>query len=175
VGAATFIRHRRGYSRAQYLALVEDLRRRAPDLALGGDIIVGFPGETEADFQASLELIEAAGYDFLFSFKYSDRPFTKARDLPGKIAEAEKSRRLARLQERQRAISLALHRAQVGKLEEVLVEGPAKRGAGLLTGRTRANRAVNFPGPPELAGRLVMVRVEQGLVNSLRGKLVEPA
>ncbi|MCA1906205.1 MAG: tRNA (N6-isopentenyl adenosine(37)-C2)-methylthiotransferase MiaB [Desulfarculus sp.] len=166
---------RRGYSRQQYLALVEDLRQRVPDLALGGDIIVGFPGETEADFQASLELIEAAGYDFLFSFKYSDRPFTKARDLPGKITEAEKSRRLARLQERQRAISLALHRAQVGKLEEVLVEGPAKRGAGLLTGRTRANRAVNFPGPPELAGRLVMVRVEQGLVNSLRGKLVEPA
>ncbi len=166
---------RRGYTRARYLALVEDLRRRAPDLALGGDIIVGFPGETEADFQASLELIEAAGYDFLFSFKYSDRPFTKAIDLPGKIAEAEKSRRLARLQERQREISLALHRAQVGKLEEVLVEGPAKRGTGLMTGRTRANRAVNFPGPPELAGRLVMVRVEQGLVNSLRGKLVDPA
>ena len=166
---------RRGYTRARYLALVKDLRRRAPDLALGGDIIVGFPGETEADFQASLELIEAAGYDFLFSFKYSDRPFTKAIDLPGKIAEAEKSRRLARLQERQREISLALHRAQVGKLEEVLVEGPAKRGTGLMTGRTRANRAVNFPVPPELAGRLVMVRVEQGLVNSLRGKLVEPA
>lgn len=166
---------RRGYTRAQYLALVEDLRRRAPDLALGGDIIVGFPGETEADFQASLELIEAAGYDFLFSFKYSDRPFTKARDLPGKIAEAEKSRRLARLQERQHAISLALHQAQVGRREEVLVEGPAKRGAGLLTGRTRANRAVNFPGPPELAGRLAWVRVEQGLVNSLRGKLVDPA
>ncbi|MCA1990200.1 MAG: tRNA (N6-isopentenyl adenosine(37)-C2)-methylthiotransferase MiaB [Desulfarculus sp.] len=166
---------RRGYTRARYLALVKDLRRRAPDLALGGDIIVGFPGETEADFQASLELIEAAGYDFLFSFKYSDRPFTKAIDLPGKIAEAEKSRRLARLQDRQREISLALHRAQVGKLEEVLVEGPAKRGTGLMTGRTRANRAVNFPGPPELAGRLVMVRVEQGLVNSLRGKLVDPA
>lgn len=166
---------RRGYTRAKYLALVEDLRRQAPDLALGSDIIVGFPGETEADFQASLELIDAAGFDFLFSFKYSDRPFTKARDLPGKIAEAEKSRRLARLQDRQREISLALHRAQAGKLEEVLVEGPAKRGAGLMTGRTRANRAVNFPGSPDLAGRLVRVRIEQGLVNSLRGKLVEPA
>lgn len=166
---------RRGYTRAKYLALVEDLRRQAPDLALGSDIIVGFPGETEADFQASLELIDAAGFDFLFSFKYSDRPFTKARDLPGKIAEAEKSRRLARLQDRQREISLTLHRAQAGKLEEVLVEGPAKRGAGLMTGRTRANRAVNFPGSPDLAGRLVRVRIEQGLVNSLRGKLVEPA
>ncbi|MFH1059025.1 MAG: tRNA (N6-isopentenyl adenosine(37)-C2)-methylthiotransferase MiaB [Pseudomonadota bacterium] len=165
----------RGYTRAQYLERVAELRALAPDIALGGDIIVGFPGETEAEFAESLELLDQAQYDFLYSFKYSDRPFTKAGRMAGKLPAAVKAQRLERLQDRQKQISLALHRAQVGKLEEVLVEGPAKKGAGMLTGRSRAGRAVNFPGSPELTGSLVRVRISEGLVNSLRGRLEPPA
>jgi len=165
----------RGYTRAQYLERVAELRRLAPEIALGGDIIVGFPGESENDFAQSLELLELAQYDFLFSFKYSDRPFTKAGRMAGKLPPEVKSRRLEQIQARQRQISLALHRSQVGKLEEVLVEGPAKKGAGLLTGRSRAGRAVNFTGGPDLVGRLVRVRISEGLVNSLRGRLETPA
>ncbi|MFZ5585607.1 MAG: tRNA (N6-isopentenyl adenosine(37)-C2)-methylthiotransferase MiaB [Thermodesulfobacteriota bacterium] len=165
----------RGYTRAQYLERVAELRRLAPEIALGGDIIVGFPGESEDDFAQSLELLDLAQYDFLFSFKYSDRPFTKAGRMADKLPPEVKSRRLEQIQARQRQISLALHRSQVGKLEEVLVEGPAKKGAGLLTGRSRAGRAVNFAGGPELVGRLVRVRISEGLVNSLRGRLETPA
>ncbi len=164
----------RGYTRAQYLAKVADIRRRLPDIALGSDMIVGFPGESEEDFRHSLSLLEEVGYDFLFSFKYSDRPYTKARKLDGKLPEEVKSARLAELQARQREISLALHREQVGRVEEVLVEGPAKKGGGQLTGRSRAGRAVNFAGPPELVGRLVQVRITEGLVNSLKGRLYQP-
>ncbi len=162
----------RGYTRAQYLEQVAALRRLVPAVALGGDIIVGFPGETEDDFVQSLELLELAGYDFLFSFKYSDRPFTRASRLGGKHSEEVKSQRLARLQARQQELCLALHRSLVGSVEEVLVEGPAKKGAGYLSGRSRAGRMVNFPGPPELIGSLVKVRVSEGLINSLKGRLL---
>ncbi len=166
---------KRGYTRRQYLERVADLRRRAPGVCLGGDIIVGFPGETEDDFAQSLSLLEEVGYDFLFSFMYSDRPFTKASKLPDKHLEAEKSRRLQRLQELQRGISLARHRALVGSVAEVLVEGPAKRGQGLMSGRERGGRVVNFEGKAELKGTLARVRVKEGLVNSLKGRLVGPA
>ena len=165
----------RGYDRRAYLDKVEALRRLAPEVALGGDIIVGFPGESEDEFAASLSLLDEVGYDYLFSFKYSDRPFTRAGRLEGKLGEAEKSRRLNLLQARQREISLALHRGLAGRVEEVLVEGPAKKGAGMVSGRSRAGRMVNFSGGPELIGRLVKVRVSEGLVNSLRGRLCEPA
>ncbi|MBI4799893.1 MAG: radical SAM protein, partial [Desulfarculus sp.] len=161
----------RGYTRRQYLDKVEDLRRLVPGVALGGDIIVGFPGESEDDFSQSLELLELAGYDFLYSFKYSDRPFTRASRLPGKLSEEVKAQRLARLHARQNQLVLELHRSLAGRVVQVLVEGPAKKGAGLLTGRCQAGRAVNFPGPPDLAGGLARVRIEEGLVNSLRGRL----
>ncbi|MFH1034850.1 MAG: tRNA (N6-isopentenyl adenosine(37)-C2)-methylthiotransferase MiaB [Pseudomonadota bacterium] len=162
----------RGYTRAQYLDKVAKLRRLVPGVALGGDIIVGFPGETEEDFAQSLELLDLAGYDFLFSFKYSDRPFTRASRLPGKHGEEVMAQRLARLHARQQELALALHRSLVGRVEEVLVEGPAKKGEGYLSGRSRAGRAINFPGPPELIGRLVRVRVSEGLINSLKGRLL---
>ncbi|CAO0821702.1 hypothetical protein DFAR_2570013 [Desulfarculales bacterium] len=162
----------RGYTRAQYLDQVAALRQLVPGVALSGDIIVGFPGETEEDFAQSLALLDQAGYDCLFSFKYSDRPFTRASRLAGKHDEAVKAQRLARLQARQQELSLALHHSLVGSVEQVLVEGPAKKGAGYLSGRSRAGRMVNFPGPPELIGSLVRVRVSEGLINSLKGQLL---
>jgi tRNA-2-methylthio-N6-dimethylallyladenosine synthase len=164
----------RGYDRAQYLARVSELRRLAPGVSLGGDIIVGFPGETEDEFAQSLSLLDEVGYDFLFSFIYSDRPFTRASRLEGKHPQEEKSRRLQLLHERQRGISLARHRALEGSLAEVLVEGPAKHGGGMMSGRDRGGRMVNFLGRPELKGSLARVRVQEGLVNSLKGRL-EPA
>jgi len=165
----------RGYSRAQYLHKVAELKKRVPSVALGSDLIVGFPGESEEDFQQSLSILQAVRYDYLYSFKYSDRPFTKASRLAGKLPDAVKAERLVRLQALQREQSLALHRELVGQVEEVLVEGPAKKGEGLMTGRSRAGRAVNFPGPPDLAGSLVKVIIKEGRVNSLRGRLWPPA
>ncbi len=162
---------RRGYSAEHYLGLVASLRRLVPRVALGGDMIVGFPGETHEDFEQSLSILDQVRYDFLYSFKYSDRPLTKARKLAGKVADAEKARRLELLQARQRQISLKVHRELVGRTVQVLVEGPAKKGAGLLTGRSRGGRAVNFPGDPGLTGSLVEVEIVEGRVNSLMGRL----
>ncbi len=165
----------RGYTRAQYLAKVHELRGLIPQLALGGDIIVGFPGESEAEFTESLSLLKEVGYDSLFSFKYSDRPFTQASALEGKLADQVKSQRLNRLQALQRDISLARHQALAGQVAQVLVEGPAKRGEGLMCGRDRGGRMVNFPAGPQLKGSLALVRISEGRINSLKGRLHEPA
>lgn len=162
---------RRGYTRAQYLAKVADIRTRLPHIALGSDFIVGFPGESDDDFAQSLSLLDEVGFDFLFSFKYSDRPRTRALKLGNKLSDDIKAARLDALQTRQREISLALHQGMVGQTVEVLVEGPAKKGGGQLTGRCRTGQAVNFDGPPELKGRLVQVLVTGGLVHSLQGRL----
>ncbi|MEW5912017.1 MAG: tRNA (N6-isopentenyl adenosine(37)-C2)-methylthiotransferase MiaB [Thermodesulfobacteriota bacterium] len=161
----------RGYTRRQYLELVRRLREAAPGVALGGDVIVGFPGESEEDFLETLSLLSEVRYDFLYSFKYSDRPFTRAARMAGKLAGSVKAERLSRLQALQRDISLALHRGLEGQTAEVLVEGPDKKGRGLMGGRCRVGRMVNFPGGPELVGRLVKVRIEQGRENSLLGSL----
>jgi tRNA-2-methylthio-N6-dimethylallyladenosine synthase len=162
---------RRGYTRAQYLAKVVDIRTKLPHIALGSDFIVGFPGESDEDFAHSLSLLDEVGYDFLFSFKYSDRPRTRALKLGGKLADDIKAARLDALQTRQREISLKLHQAMIGQTVEVLVEGPAKKGRGQLTGRCRTGQAVNFDGPTELRGRLVQVFLTEGLVHSLKGRL----
>ena len=161
----------RGYSHAEYLERVRRFKEMAPEASLGGDMIVGFPGEEEADFQASLDLIRRARYDFLYSFIYSDRPFAKARKMEPKVDPELKKERLAELQELQRNISLELHTAQVGKIEVVLTEGPAKKGEGLLTGRTIAGRTVNFEGGLELIGGLAEVEIMEGRINCLIGRL----
>ncbi len=160
------------YTRDSYLRLVEDLRAARPDLALTTDIIVGFPGETEADFEETMSLVEAVGYDAMFSFKYSDRPRTVAAGLPDKLPEEEKGRRLTHLQQRQKAITLAKNAAHVGQTLEVLVERVSERYQGQLTGRARNYKLVHFDGPPELIGRLVPVRITEGWAASLRGILV---
>jgi tRNA-2-methylthio-N6-dimethylallyladenosine synthase len=163
----------RGYTRRAYLDLVESLRARCPDLALTTDIIVGFPGETEADFDETLSLIETVGFDAMFSFKYSDRPGTAAASLAGKAPEEEKSRRLTELQTRQKAITLAKNSAHLGTALEVLVERVSSRYPGQLTGRARNYKLVHFDGPPELVGQLVPVRITGAFAASLRGERVE--
>jgi tRNA-2-methylthio-N6-dimethylallyladenosine synthase len=162
----------RGYGVEHYLARVARLREKVPGLALGGDMIIGFPGETDEDHAQSLELLKRAQYDFLYSFIYSDRPFAKAGSMTPKVGEETKRIRLNELQDMQRGISLAQHQAQVGKTEQVLAEGPDKKGSGLMTGRTRAGRAVNFKGGVELTGSLVKVEITAGRINSLMGCLV---
>ena len=165
----------RRYTRADYLARVAELKARAPQIALGGDVIVGFPGETPDDFKETLSLLGEVGYDYLYSFKYSDRPFAKAARLQDKVPEPEIDRRLEELQTLQRSMQLKLHQKAIGETVLVLAEGRAKKGPGLITGRDECGRAVNFPGGPELVGRLVRVTIEQARINSLMGRMADPA
>ena len=160
---------RRVYTREAYLRLVDDLRAACPDLALTTDIIVGFPGETEADFEDTMSLIEAVGYDAMFSFKYSDRPQTKSAGFDHKIPEEEKGRRLSHLQQRQKEITLAKNQAHVGQTWEVLVEKASARYPGQLTGRARNFKLIHFDGPESLIGQMTSVRVTEGWGASLRG------
>ena len=160
---------RRVYTRESYLKLVDDLRAACPDLALTTDIIVGFPGETEADFEETMSLIEAVGYDAMFSFKYSDRPQTKSAGFDHKVPEEEKGRRLSHLQNRQKEITLAKNEAHVGQIMEVLVEKVSIRYPGQLTGRARNFKLIHFYGPENLIGQTVPVRVTEGWGASMRG------
>lgn len=163
----------RGYTTGQYLAKVEALRRAAPRVTLGGDIIVGFPGESEDAFARTLELVERVGYDTLFCFIYSDRPFTKASRMTGKIDQGVKASRVNQLLELHRRLGRARNRARVGTIREVLVEGPAKKGQGMLAGRDRGGLAVNFAGEATLVGTIQRVLITQGLTNSLIGRLAD--
>ena len=163
----------RVYTRERYLRLVDDLRRACPHLALTTDIIVGFPGETEADFEDTMSLIETVGYDSMFSFRYSDRPQTRSLDFAGKLPEEEKGRRLTFLQNRQKEITLAKSAAHVGQVLEVLTERVSGRYQGQLTGRARNFKLVHFDGPGHLIGQFVKVRITEGWAASLRGVLVE--
>ncbi len=159
----------RGYTREGYLAVIDRLRRVRPDIAFSADVIVGFPGETEADFADTLDLIERVRFDSLYSFKYSDRPGVRSIGFVDKVSEKIKSERLSRLQARQREITLEINRTLVGRTVEVLVEGPSKRQPTEMTGRTATNKVVNFEADPEWIGRRVMVRIAEAYANSLRG------
>jgi tRNA-2-methylthio-N6-dimethylallyladenosine synthase len=163
---------KRRHSVAQYLETVAALREARPGLSLSSDFIVGFPGEREEDFLATLDLVETVGFDHSFSFVYSPRPGTPAAALPDDVPEEEKRRRLAELQARllesERAIALAM----VGTTRTVLVEGPSRKDPLRLAGRTESNRVVNFAGDPGLIGAFVPVLVTEALPNSLRGRLV---
>jgi len=163
---------RRKYSREDYLARVEALRAACPDLALTSDVIVGFPQETQADFEQTMNLLDRVRFDGIYSFKYSDRPMTRAAEFENKISEEIKSERLSKLQAFQKEISLARNQVLVGQEVEVLVEGPSKRLGGQLTGRTRTNKIVNFAGEAEIHGRLVKLIIEAASANSLRGKVI---
>jgi tRNA-2-methylthio-N6-dimethylallyladenosine synthase len=160
----------RGYDRRQYLATVAALRDARPDIQVTGDMIVGFPGETEEDFLQTLSLMEEVRYADLFSFIYSPRPETKAAGLPDPVSRAEKQERLGRLQSLQRAHTLEGNRHYVGTVQRVLVEGTSKRGD-QLCGRTSGNRVVNFAGDLGLTGRLADVRIVKAYQNSLLGEL----
>jgi tRNA-2-methylthio-N6-dimethylallyladenosine synthase len=163
----------RGYTREDYLAKMARLRRVRPDLALSTDLIVGFPGETEEDFDQTLELMRQAGFDQAFSFKYSPRPQTRAAVFPDQVSESVKARRLARLQSVQDDLTLKAHRRLVGEVREALVEGRSKRSPLELCGRLRTNQVVNFQGPQDLVGRLVQVEITEAHPHSLKGRRVE--
>jgi tRNA-2-methylthio-N6-dimethylallyladenosine synthase len=165
---------RRRYTREEYLALAARLRDAMPDLALSTDMIVGFPGETEEDFEDTLSLTAAVRYHSMFSFKYSPRPNTLAlKRLPDDVAEEEKTRRIVALQGLQREIQHELYRAHVGGAEEVLVDSTSRRRAWELSGRTSGNTVVNFPGRAEWVGQLVPVRITAANPNSLKGEPLE--
>jgi len=164
---------RRGYTRDTYIRLIERLRNTRPDIAITSDIIVGFPGETESDFLESLRFIDEIQFDNIFSFRYSERIGTVASRLPDKVDESEKQQRLYALQERQRQITLSKNILLEGTTQEVLVEGPGKRGGAQLTGRTTGNKVVNLPAKADLKGQLVMVRIIEAFQNSLFGEMIE--
>jgi tRNA-2-methylthio-N6-dimethylallyladenosine synthase len=167
----TLKRMHRGYTRDNYLVQVERLRALVPDVALSTDVIVGFPGESDDDFTQTVELIQTVEFDSMYLFKYSPRPGTRAVTFDDQVSEAVKSERFKTLLALQEAIQLRRNRARIGRYEEVLVEGPSKKGSVQLTGRTRQNRPVNFVGHPSLTGSLVTVRIEQGGSHSLEGKV----
>src|SRR5581483_9453355 len=163
----------RGYTVAEYLAIVERLRAAIPDLALSTDIIVGFNGEQEADFRATLDLMRAVGYDSAFTFKYSLREHTRAFRLGDTVSEEEKGRRLAETIALQERISLQRNRALVGERVAVLVEGPARRGGGMLAGKTpQFKTAVFAPAAATAPGDIVSVRVESATAHTLHCTLI---
>jgi tRNA-2-methylthio-N6-dimethylallyladenosine synthase len=167
---------RRRHTREQYLDLVGRLREAMPDIALSTDTIVGFPGETEADFEQTLTLTAAVRYHSMFSFKYSPRPNTLAlKRLPDDVDEGEKTRRIVALQALQKGIQGELHQAAAGRTFEVLVDSRSRRRAWELSGRTSGNTVVNFAGDPELIGSLVPVTITAANPNSLTGRLCRPA
>jgi len=166
-------RMRRGYTRQEYMGRISRLRERRPDVALSTDIIVGFPGESDAEFADTLEILREVEYDDIYAFGYSPRPHTAANKLfTDDIAEEVKRARLDKVLRLQAEISRRKNLARVGNVEEVLVDGIAKMGRGQMTGRTRANRIVNFSGPEDLSGKLVDVRISGAGANSLTGELI---
>jgi len=162
---------KRGYTAAQYRARIRALRAVRPDIAISTDIIVGFPGESERDFEATLQLVADVGFDQSFSFLFSARPGTPAAALPDEVPHEIKQSRLARLQAQLDAQTLSISRSMVGSRQRVLVERAAKRGGAELAGRTENNRWVNFAGPSALMNRFAAVTVTEALPHSLRGRL----
>jgi tRNA-2-methylthio-N6-dimethylallyladenosine synthase len=162
-------RMRRTYDRERYLRLVDTLRSAVPDLALGTDVIVGFPGETEADFAATLEVVEEVGFDSAFTFIYSPRAGTEASALPDQVPDDVKHERLERLVEVVQRVASGRNAERVGRVEEVLVEGASRTDSALLRGRTRRNTTVNFSGSAR-TGELVDVLVEGSTSTTLRGR-----
>ncbi|MFH1134859.1 MAG: tRNA (N6-isopentenyl adenosine(37)-C2)-methylthiotransferase MiaB [Pseudomonadota bacterium] len=162
---------RRRYTREDYLALVTALREARPDISLTTDVIVGFPGETEDDFRETMDLLARVRFDGMFSFKYSDRPMTKASGMNDKVEEEVKGRRLSELQAFQKSITLERNLGLIGSVAEVLVEGHGGRYPDQLTGRTRGAKIVNFNGPDSLIGGLARPRIVKAWANSLLGVL----
>ena len=162
---------KRNYTARNYIEKVRRLRAARPDLSLSSDFIVGFPGETDADFEATMDLIDEVGFDTSYSFVYSARPGTPAAELPDAVPLDVKRHRLRRLQARITELASDASAAMVGTVEPVLVEGPSKKNPRELRGRTENNRVVNFSGPSELVGGFADVEITEALPNSLRGAL----
>jgi tRNA-2-methylthio-N6-dimethylallyladenosine synthase len=166
---------KRGYTALEYKSIIRRLRAVCPDISLSSDFIVGFPGETEEDFEKTMKLVEDMGFDASFSFVYSKRPGTPAADLADDTPQEVKLKRLARLQAAINANQQRISEAMVGTRQRILVEGPSRKDPNELMGRTENNRIVNFsggPGAARLVGNLIDVTITQALPHSLRGEVV---
>jgi tRNA-2-methylthio-N6-dimethylallyladenosine synthase len=164
---------KRGYTSLEYRSIVRRLKKVKPGLSLTSDFIVGFPGETEADFDATLKLAAELAFDGSFSFLYSERPGTPAADLEDSATREEKSRRLQVLQAQLDAQARAVSASMVGTIQRVLLEGPSRKSELEQSGRTENNRVVNFPATQAPAGAFVEVRITEARAHTLRGELVE--
>jgi len=164
-------RMNRGYTASDYLSKIARLRSIVPDMAFTTDIIVGFPGEDESDFDETLRMLKAVRYEGIFAFKYSKRPQTRARLFEDQLSDTEKSRRLSRVLEIQDVISEENNKALVGKVQDVLVEGPEGEGGGLYTGRSCGNKIVVFESVTDCTGKIVPVEITEGFQHSLGGIL----
>jgi tRNA-2-methylthio-N6-dimethylallyladenosine synthase len=163
---------RRGYTRERYLEMIQRIKEVPRPIAITSDIIVGFPGESDEDFQDTLNLLDQVQYDSLFSFKYSPRPNTAALDLPGEVPDAEKGRRLTVLQNHQKLIQYNRNSAYLGKALEVFVDDNARTHYS-LAGRSSNNKVVNFDGPENLMGKFVQVEITGFSANSLKGVWIQ--
>ena len=163
---------KRGYTTLEYKSIIRKLKAARPDISIASDFIIGFPGEDEVDFNATMRLIAEVGFDASFSFVYSPRPGTPAADLADDTPHDEKMQRLYRLQDQINSQAAAISATMVGSVQRVLVEGPSKKDPNELMGRTENNRIVNFPAPARLMGQFVDVTITQAMPHSLRGEVV---
>jgi tRNA-2-methylthio-N6-dimethylallyladenosine synthase len=164
---------KRGHTAWDYRQKIRRLRQARPDITVSSDFIVGFPGETDEDFERTLRLIDEVGFDQSFSFVFSPRPGTPAAEYPDDVPPEVKQERLRRLQARIDELAGAIGRAMVGTVQRVLVDRPARKDPRQLAGRTENNRVVNFDGPPSLIGQFADVVITEALPNSLRGRLAD--
>jgi tRNA-2-methylthio-N6-dimethylallyladenosine synthase len=163
---------KRGHTAIEYKSKIRRLKKIRPNLSMSSDFIIGFPGETNTDFEATMDLIQAVGFDLSFSFIYSARPGTPAADLPDDVTEETKKQRLSLLQQRITQQALRIARNMVDTEQRVLVEGPSKKNPMELSGRTENNRVVNFEGSPKMIGNFVDVKITDVFANSLRGHVI---
>ncbi|GFN46553.1 tRNA (N6-isopentenyl adenosine(37)-C2)-methylthiotransferase MiaB [Candidatus Regiella insecticola] len=160
---------KRAHTALEYKAIIRKLRKARPDIQISSDFIVGFPGETQDDFEHTMKLIAEVNFDTSYSFIYSPRPGTPAADLPDNVSEEEKKQRLHILQQRISQQAMHFSRAMVGTIQRVLVEGPSRKNLMELAGRTENNRVVNFEGSPDMIGKFVDVEIVSVYASSLRG------
>jgi len=163
---------KRGHTAIEYKSIIRKLKKVRPNLCMSSDFIIGFPGETDADFEATMDLISAIDYDMSFSFIYSSRPGTPAADIVDDVTEATKKQRLQILQQRINQNAHRIARHMLNTTQRILVEGTSKKSVMELTGRTENNRVVNFEGSPDMIGEFVDVEITEVYSNSLRGKVV---
>jgi tRNA-2-methylthio-N6-dimethylallyladenosine synthase len=163
---------KRGYTALEYKSIIRKLRAIRPELALSSDFIVGFPGETEAEFEATLKLVKDLAFDFSYVFIYSPRPGTPAANLPDDTPHSEKVRRLEALNEVIEANGFAINQQMVGTVQKVLVENISKKDPDMLAARTANYRVVNFIGHPRLIGQMIDVRITEARPHSLMGEAV---
>ncbi len=164
---------KRGYSAIEYKSIIRKIRALRPNISISSDFIIGFPGETEADFEATMKLIEAVYFDESFSFIYSPRPGTPAADLPDDTPQEIKLERLHRLQERIAQHATSISQNMVGTTQRILIEGYSKKSADELCGRTENNRMVNFIGDPNRIGQFIDIKITAALPHSLRGEILK--